>query len=108
MISRGRLLDAWCVPARGERVEELVRFAHVAVEQILTGPLDGPVDYLQPWDELVVVLAGSALLEVDGEAVELGTGEWLLLPAAVPHRLIRADPGTNWLAVHGRDSDSEA
>ncbi len=108
MISRGRLLDAWCVPARGERVEELVRFAHVAVEQILTGPLDGPVDYLQPWDEFVVVLAGSALLEVDGEAVELGTGEWLLLPAAVPHRLIRADPGTNWLAVHGRDSESEA
>lgn len=100
MISRGRLLGASCVPDRGERVEELVRFASVAVEQILTGPLDGPVDYLQPWDEFVVVLAGSALLEVGGEEVELETGEWLLLPAGVPHRLIKADPGTNWLTIH--------
>jgi mannose-6-phosphate isomerase-like protein (cupin superfamily) len=73
---------------------------NAVVEEILSGRLDGPVDYVQDQDEWVVVLEGGAVLEVGAEHVELDPGDWVLLPAAVPHRLVETTPGTRWLAVH--------
>jgi len=32
--------------------------------------------------------------------VELGPGDWVLLPAGVPHTVERTEQGTSWLAVH--------
>lgn len=72
----------------------------VVVEQILTGRMEGPTDYLQDRDEWVAVLHGLAELDVGGEAVELAPGDWVLLPAGVPHRVVRVEPGTSWLAFH--------
>jgi cupin 2 domain-containing protein len=72
----------------------------VVFEQILSGADVKPEDYLQDQDEWVVVLAGRAVMEVAGDRVELAAGDWVLLPAAVPHRLVEVDAGTNWLAVH--------
>lgn len=99
-VMRGRLLDPSTAPAAGERIEDIVRFRNVVVEQILSGEVEGPLDYLQEQDEWVVVLGGAAVLEVGGRRVELGTGDWVLLPANVPHRLVSVEPGTNWLGVH--------
>jgi cupin 2 domain-containing protein len=102
-FARGRLLDKGAAPVRGEVVDELARLVEGArVEQILSGELDAPVDYHQGHDEWVVVLSGRAALEVDGEPIDLFAGEWVLLPAGVTHRVMRTQPGTNWLAVHGR------
>jgi mannose-6-phosphate isomerase-like protein (cupin superfamily) len=70
------------------------------VEQILSGRVDTPVDYLEPSAEWVAVLAGGATVEVAGEPVDLAPGDWVLLPADVPHRLTRVDAGTSWLAFH--------
>ena len=70
------------------------------VEQILSGPDVAPEDYLQDQDEWITLLAGGAVLEVGGERVELGPGDWVLLPGGVPHRLVEVRSGTNWLAVH--------
>jgi cupin 2 domain-containing protein len=97
---RGRLRDASEAPAVGERADELIAFGNAVVEQILSGRLEEPADYLQAQDEWVVVLAGAATLEVDGETVELAARDWLLLPSGVPHRLVRTEPGTDWLALH--------
>lgn len=97
---RGRLLNESAAPSNGERIEELLQLRNLSVRQILSGRLDAPIDYCQDDDEWVVVLAGSAVLEVGGERVDLGVGDWILLPAGTPHRLVRTDPGTNWLAVH--------
>lgn len=72
----------------------------VAVEQIVTGALLTPVDYDQDHDEWAVVLEGNAVLEAGGERLDLAAGDWVLLPAHVPHRLVEARPGTTWLAVH--------
>jgi cupin 2 domain-containing protein len=88
-------------PAEGERFEGLVVVeGRVVVEQILSGRVDGPADYLGPRDEWVAVLAGGATLEVGDEAVDMGAGDWVLLPADVAHRVVRVEPGTSWLAVH--------
>lgn len=102
-VARGRLVDPSRSPERGERVEELARVRHLVVEQILSGELDGAKAYLQDQDEFVVVLAGSAVLEVQGQQLELAVGDWLLLPGGTPHQLLRTQRGTSWLAVHLHD-----
>lgn len=99
-VVRGRLLDPSDAPATGERIEELVRIRNLVVEQIVSGEVEGPLDYLQEQDEWVLVLSGSAVLDVGGERVELESGDWLVLPGGVPHRLVSTHPGTNWLGVH--------
>jgi cupin 2 domain-containing protein len=99
-FQRGRLRDPSEAPARGERTERLLAFGDAVVEQILSGRLEAPADYLQAQDEWVVVLAGGATLEVAGETVELAARDWLFLPSGVPHRLVRTEPGTDWLALH--------
>jgi uncharacterized cupin superfamily protein len=86
----------------GERAEEITRLGGVSVEQILSGAVSAPVDFDQDHDEWVVVLAGDALLEVASERVSLATGDWVLLPARTPHRLVETSPGTSWLALHAR------
>lgn len=106
-VARGRLLPPSSAPETGERVEGLVRVDNVVIEQILSGEQDEPTDYLQHWNEIVLVLAGSAVLEIDGERCELDAGEWALLPAQVPHRLVSTSPGTIWLAVHVYDPDRD-
>lgn len=70
------------------------------VEQILSGPDVEPEDYLQDHDEWITLLAGAAVLDVGGERVELGPGDWVLLPGGVPHRLVEVQGGSHWLAVH--------
>ena len=97
---RGRLRNPDEAPASGEEARELLAFGGAAVEQILSGRLEAPADYLQPQDEWVVVLAGAATLEVAGETLELTARDWLFLPAGLPHRLVRTEPGTDWLAIH--------
>ena len=59
-----------------------------------------PAEYRQEQDEWVLLLEGGATLDVGGERVDLAPGDWVFLPAGVPHTLVRTDTGTSWLAVH--------
>lgn len=99
-ICRGRLAAVSTAPARGERIDELVKIGPVVVNHILTGLLDAPAPYDQDHPELAIVLTGEATIEIAGEAMLLTSGDWLLLPAGIPHRLESAQPGTTWLTVH--------
>jgi cupin 2 domain-containing protein len=99
-VTRGRLLPAASAPASGERVAPVFSSRGVVVEQILSGRLDAPVDFLQGHDEWVVVLEGGAHIEVHDETIELGAGDWVLIPADAPHRVMKTQRGTSWLAVH--------
>jgi mannose-6-phosphate isomerase-like protein (cupin superfamily) len=98
-LTRGRLRDPDTAPNTGEETHRLAELDHVAVDQILSGRLDGPVDYFPDVDEWVVVLHGRATLDVGDERLDLGPGDWVLLPARTPHRLVETAPGTNWLTV---------
>ncbi len=97
--SVGRLPDG-PIPADGERFEAIARLGGVRIESIVSSAAPEPTQYLQDHDEWVLVLAGSATLDVDGDAVELTAGSWVFLPARVPHRVLRTDAGTRWLALH--------
>jgi len=98
-LTRGRLRPPDSSPGSGEDVHRLAGFGNVVIDQILSGRLDGPVDYDQDVDEWVVVLHGGATLDVEDDRFHLGAGDWLFLPARTPHRLVEVDPGTSWLTV---------
>jgi len=105
-VRRGRLHDPSSAPAAGEELFlALLSHRNLVVEQILSGASDERADYLQEQDEWVVVLAGGAAITVDGEPVELGPGDWVFLPAGVPHTVERTEAGTSWLAVHLQADD---
>jgi cupin 2 domain-containing protein len=97
---QGRLQDSADAPAEGELFAALAELPGVTIEQILSGRLARPASFDQSHDEWVVVLEGRAQLIVDGTDVELGPGDWLLLPAGCPHTVVETRPGTSWLAVH--------
>jgi cupin 2 domain-containing protein len=101
-IRRGRLRPPSDAPHNGETHIPLVSTdgGRTQIEQILSGQVATPADYLESTHEWVTVLAGGATIEVADERIDLAAGDWVLLPADVPHRLTRVDEGTSWLAVH--------
>ena len=99
-ITRGRLRSPIAAPATGEEIDILAAAGGWRIEQILSGRLLGPVEDRLDHCEWVVVLDGSAALEIDGTVESLESGDWVLLDVGMPHRVLSTTPGTNWLAVH--------
>jgi cupin 2 domain-containing protein len=97
-----RLFPESGVPPRGERIETLLARSGVRIERILSAPGSASGPYDQERDEWVLLLQGRALLEVEGERVELDAGEALWLPARRVHSVLDTseDPPCVWLAVH--------
>lgn len=89
-------------PSSGEAFADLLRLGPVRIERIASSPIPEPVLYDQPQDEWVLLLQGSARLWVDGEEISLGAGDYVLIPAHVPHRVLQTstEPRCLWLAVH--------
>ena len=86
----------------GERFSELLRRQDVVIERIQSS---GDVDhglYDQNHDEWVILLEGSATLEVSGRALQLNPGDHVFLPAHTRHRVLHTLPSPHciWLAVH--------
>jgi mannose-6-phosphate isomerase-like protein (cupin superfamily) len=100
---RGRLSPPSEAPPTGEIIERLADVDHAAVDQILSGRLDEPVDYCQDESEWVLLLHGEATLDVEDVRLQLGAGDWVLLPARTPHRLVETRRGTSWLTVTSPD-----
>jgi mannose-6-phosphate isomerase-like protein (cupin superfamily) len=62
------------------------------------------VDYQTPHaqDELYIVIAGSAMLEIDGVEHACATGDALFVPARVPHRFMNiSDDFVAWVIFWG-------
>lgn len=99
-MRRGNLFEGEGAPATGERFETLVRAGNVHIERITSSAAPDPTVYVQRQDEWVVLLAGEATLDVDGQRVEMGPGDWVLLPAGTPHAVLATTAGARWLGVH--------
>lgn len=89
-----------------ESFETLLRRPGARIERIVSHGHASPPGfwYDQPWEEWVLLVAGSAAVRIEGEqgARELRSGDWLLLPAHCRHRVEWTDPTVPsvWLAVH--------
>lgn len=102
---RGSLLGLAGCPRDREIVETLLERPGSRIERIVSTGQATPAGewYDQPGDEWVALLAGRATLRfADDELVDLGPGDWLLIPAHTRHRVeaTSAEPPCVWLAVH--------
>lgn len=82
--------------ADGVRIERIVSTGHASPEGFW---------YDQDWAEFVLLVQGSAGLELEGEPVRtLAPGDWLAIPPHARHRVAWTDANrpTVWLAVHYR------
>lgn len=89
--------------AAGETFEQLAAGGAFRLERIVSrGAASAPgFWYEQPEPEWVALLAGSATLELgDGTRLALGSGDYLLLPAGLEHRVATVSDDAVWLAVH--------
>jgi cupin 2 domain-containing protein len=98
-LQRGNLYDGE-QPAQGELFKTLVKLRNVKIERILSSDRPDQALMDQPQDEWVVLLRGTASLEIGGETVQLSEGDYLALPAHTPHRVLASSAGALWLAVH--------
>jgi len=104
-MSDGNLFAAIAADLPEECFEVLARSEAVRIERILSRGHCSPrgVWYDQAEHEFVVLLQGSAVLELAGEVERaLRPGDWLVIPARCRHRVVSTAPDgdTVWLAVH--------
>lgn len=93
------------LPGPGELTEELhggdrLKILRIHSEGHVTAP---DAWYDQDEDEWVALLAGTAeLLFEDGTLLAMTSGDWVVIPAHVRHRVERtsSSPRALWLAVH--------
>lgn len=88
-----------------EVFQEILGTACFRIERIVSRGQVSPPGfwYDQETAEWVLLVAGSATLRfADGRKVDLGPGDYLLIPRHLRHRVERTDPEreTVWLAVH--------
>ena len=103
--AKRNLFDALDVASDKEVTTQLLRRPGLRVERIVSTGQSSPPGfwYDQPHDEWVLLLAGSAAIEIAGESERsLSPGDCLLLPANRRHRIAWTDPNkpTVWLAIH--------
>jgi cupin 2 domain-containing protein len=106
MSDSGNLFAGLPGAATQEQFTELLNAPSVRIERIVSqGQGSSPgFWYDQDWAEWVVVLGGSAVLQLEGEATprKLARGDYLHIPAHRRHRVEATDAAepTIWLAVH--------
>ena len=90
--------------AQEELFTTLLDNPHCRIERIVSYGQSSPERfwYDQPWDEWVLLIRGSAELDVEGQVMKLVPGDHLLIKAGQKHRVTRTDANqpTVWLAIH--------
>ncbi|MCA9535505.1 MAG: cupin domain-containing protein [Myxococcales bacterium] len=99
-MSVGNLFADADPPDTGERFSPLYSAPGVTIERIVSSLRPDDAEYDQAHDEWVVLLRGSAELEVEGARQVLAAGDYLHLPARTKHRVLATSHGALWLAVH--------
>ena len=80
-MTSGNLYEAINTPATGERFEALLRHKNLVVERIISSANATPIEFIQEQDEWVLLVRGTATLEVSGQVNDLKAGDYVFLPA---------------------------
>ena len=96
----GNLFTQAETPTAGERFDELLCHRNLVIERIVSSSATERCEYVQPQDEWVMLVQGEAMMTVAGKTVTLKAGDYLFLPAHVPHTVEHTSHGAIWLAIH--------
>jgi len=105
-LKQGNLLADVPAGAADEIFQPLLERAGLKIERIVSNGQASPPGfwYDSPQDEWVLLVSGSAALELEADPAlrRMQPGDWLHLPAHCRHRVAWTDPAqpTVWLAVH--------
>ena len=87
-------------PEAGENFTTLLEHKNIKIQRIVSSENPDGITYVQEEDEWVVLLEGEATLYLNGREKTLTRGESLFIPAKTPHKVLKTQRGTLWLAVH--------
>jgi cupin 2 domain-containing protein len=95
-------------PGDGEEIFEIIEETEsFLIERIISNNAASPAEgwYEQDHDEWVMILQGSAVIEMSGSTFELFRGDSLLIRASEKHRVIYTSslPLCVWIAVHQKN-----
>jgi cupin 2 domain-containing protein len=90
----------YIIPNIGETFTTLFENKKIKIIQIVSSDSVEKKVYIQEEDEFVFILEGSAKLRIDGDIKEITKGEYLYIPAQMPHEILETTYGTLWLAIH--------
>ncbi|AKF25683.1 cupin [Sulfurovum lithotrophicum] len=90
----------YTTPKHGEMFTILLEHKNIRINRIVSSNDSEQIEYIQEEDEWVVVLEGKATLLLESEEKTLFKGDTLLIPAQTPHKVLKTEQGTLWLAVH--------
>lgn len=99
-MADGNFYEGATPPAAGERFETLLQHRNLVVERIVSSKDTTPIEFVQAQDEWVLLVQGTATLDVAGQSRSLRAGDHLFLPAGTPHTVTSVSDGALWLAVH--------
>jgi cupin 2 domain-containing protein len=88
------------IPKIGEEFKTLFDNKNIKITRIVSSDKLDKKEYIQDEDEFVFVLEGSAELKIDGYTKHVNKGEYVYIPAKIPHEVLKATNGTLWLAIH--------
>jgi cupin 2 domain-containing protein len=94
------LYDNAARPATGERFDVLLAHKNLVIERICSSSDIPLTQYVQAHDEWVLLVQGTAEIEIDGKTESLKSGDYVFLPANTPHCVRNVSEGALWLAVH--------
>lgn len=94
------LFDNAAPPTTGERFETLLQCRNLLIERISSSAVIAPNNYIQAQDEWVLLVRGTAEIEIDGRTELLKSGDYVFLPVKTPHSVKKVSDGALWLAIH--------
>lgn len=92
----------------GEEIFPLLKGRRFRLERIVSRGQPTPEGewYDQPQPEWVLLLIGQAEIAFqDGSRTSLRAGSWIMIPAALRHRVERVSGDAVWLALHFEAED---
>lgn len=99
-MQSGNLFSDAIAPQVGERFDTILTHKNLVIERIISSAVIAPQEYVQTQDEWVLLIQGEAELRVSGILMSLHKGDYIFLPAGVPHIVERTVDNTIWLAIH--------
>ncbi len=88
------------IPNVGEDFTTLLEHKNVKIVRIVSSDNLEKKEYNQKEDEFVILLRGSATLEIEGKNVTLNKGDTLFIPAKTKHKVLATQKGTLWIAIY--------